>query len=185
MGWGFLAPTANFINSFEANDPRSAYTVEVSKKQINKLLGTLDGTNLGNDDAASNKIYIRWADVLLWKAEAALESGDNATAVVYINKVRLRARNTVTVAGSTSPVGTLPDRPESIDKATIKSWLVSERRAELGFESQRFNDLKRWGIAKTFLNSVGSNYQDNNNVYPIPQTEVDRTGGSIKQNPLY
>jgi len=185
MGWGFLAPTANFINSFEANDPRSAYTVEVSKKQINKLLGTLDGTNLGNDDAASNKIYIRWADVLLWKAEAALESGDYATAVVYINKVRLRARNTVTVAGISSPVGTLPDRPESIDKATIKNWLVSERRAELGFESQRFNDLKRWGLAKTFLNSVGSNYQDNNNVYPIPQTEVDRTGGGIKQNPMY
>jgi len=143
MGWGFVAPTANFINSFEVNDPRLAYTVESSKKQINKLLGTLDGINLGNDDAASNKIYIRWADVLLWKAEAALESGDNATAIVYINKVRQRARNTVTIAGTVSPEGTLPDRPASTDKATIKTWLVSERRAELGFECQRFNDMKR------------------------------------------
>lgn len=131
------------------------------------------------------KIYIRWADVLLWKAEAALESGDNATAVAYINKVRQRARNTVTVAGTLPAVGTLPDRTASTDKATIKNWLVSERRAELGFESHRFNDLKRWGIAKTFLNSIGSNYQDKNNVYPIPQTEVDRTGGSIAQNPEY
>jgi len=185
MGWGFVAPTTNFINSFEANDPRLSYTVETSKKQVNKLLGTLNGTNLGNDDASSNKIYIRWADVLLWKAEAALESGDNATAVAYINKVRQRARNTVTVAGTLPAVGTLPDRTASTDKATIKNWLVSERRAELGFESHRFNDLKRWGIAKTFLNSIGSNYQDKNNVYPIPQTEVDRTGGSIAQNPEY
>jgi len=162
-----------------------AYTVEVSKKQVNKLLGTLNGTNSGNDDAASNKIYIRWADVLLWKAEAALETGDNATAIAYINKVRQRARNTVTVAGTAAPAGILPDRPASTDKATIKSWLVSERRAELGFESQRFNDLKRWGMAKTFLNGIGSNYQDKNNVYPIPQTEVDRTGSSITQNPQY
>ena len=185
MGWGFVAPTANFINSFEANDPRLTYTVESSKKQINKLLGTLDGINLGNDDSPSNKIYIRWADVLLWKAEAALESGDNATAIVYINKVRQRARNTVTIAGTVSPEGTLTDRPTSTDKATIKTWLVSERRAELGFEGQRFNDLKRWGIAKTFLNSIGSNYQDKNKIYPIPQTEVDRTGGSIAQNPEY
>ena len=185
MGWGFVAPTTNFINSFEANDPRLAYTVEVSKKQVNKLLGTLNGTNSGNDDAASNKIYIRWADVLLWKAEAALETGDNATAIAYINKVRQRARNTVTVAGTAAPAGILPDRPASTDKATIKSWLVSERRAELGFESQRFNDLKRWGMAKTFLNGIGSNYQDKNNVYPIPQTEVDRTGSSITQNPQY
>ena len=90
-----------------------------------------------------------------------------------------------TTCGTVSPAGTLTDRPASTDKATIKTWLVSERRAELGFEGQRFNDLKRWGIAKTFLNSIGSNYQDKNKIYPIPQTEVDRTGGSIAQNPEY
>lgn len=185
IGWGFIAPSANFINSFEANDPRLTYTVEVSKKQVNKLLGTTNGSNSGNDDAHCNKILIRWADILLWKAEAALESNDYTTAISYINKIRQRARNCVTVAGTLPPAGTLPDRPASTDKATIKNWLISERRVELGFESHRFNDLKRWGIAKSFLTGIGVNYQDYNNVYPIPQTEVDRTGGAITQNPNY
>ena len=55
----------------------------------------------------------------------------------------------------TPPAGTLPDRNvASTDKDQIKNWLVQERRVELGFESQRFNDLKRWGLAKSFFTSL-------------------------------
>jgi len=185
LGWGFFAPSTDFMNSFEANDPRKLYTVDVANQNVNKILGTLDGSNKGNDDAANNKILIRYADVLLWKAEAYLETGDNANAIVYINKIRARARTTVTATGGTPPAGTLPDRPASTDKATIKAWLVSERRAELGFENQRMNDLKRWGMAKAVMAAKGKNFQDKHYLYPVPQSEIDASAGTLKQNAGY
>jgi hypothetical protein len=83
------------------------------------------------------------------------------------------------------PAGTLPDRPASVDKVQIKGWLMHERRVELGFESQRFNDLKRWKIAKQVLTALGKNFQDFNYLYPIPQGEIDKSGGSITQNAGY
>lgn len=182
-GWGFIAPTANFISAFELNDPRLGYTVNVQSQSVYKVFGALNDSNKGNEDAASNKVYIRWADVLLWKAEALLETGAYPAAIGAINTVRARARNSVAVNGSMPPAGTLPDRNvASTDKVQIKDWLVKERRVELGFESQRFNDLKRWGMAKDFLKSLGVNFQDRNYVYPIPQGEVDKSGGTIVQN---
>lgn len=185
-GWGFIAPTANFINAFEPGDPRLGYTVDVAKQNVYKIFGDLTDKNKGNEDAASSKIYIRWADVLLWKAEALLETGNYSGAVTAINAIRARARNSVSATGTLPPAGTLPDRDiTSTNKTQIKNWLVQERRVELGFESQRFNDLKRWGLAKDFLKSIGVNFQDRNYVYPIPQGEVDKSGGTITQNPGY
>ena len=196
LDWGFIAPTDDFIAEFEANDPRLGYTVNVASnvnavpKAVYKLLGTYDSTTVlrykGNDDAPSNKIYIRLADVLLWKAEAYNETGMYSQAIALINAIRNRARSGVTVAGTLPPGGTLPDRSTaSVDKAQIMSWLVHERRVELGFESQRFNDLKRWGTAKTVLARLNKNFQDHNYLYPIPQGEIDKSGGSITQNPGY
>jgi hypothetical protein len=186
LDWGFIAPTDNFLAEFEANDPRLLYTVRVSDKAVYKLLGATNTGYKGNDDAPGNKIYIRFADVLLWKAEAYNETGAYSQAVTIINRIRQRARNGATVAGGSVPAGTLADRnTASTDKAQIKSWLIHERRVELGFESQRFNDLKRWGIAKQVLSALGKNFQDRNYLYPIPQGEIDKSGGSITQNPGY
>ncbi len=185
LGWGFFAPSTDFLNSFEANDPRKLYTVNAAAQNVNKLLGTLDGGNKGNDDADNNKILIRYADVLLWKAEAYLETGDLENAVAYINKIRARARTTIAADGSTPPAGTLPDRPASADKATVKNWLIAERRAELGFENQRMPDLKRWGIAKQVMTALGKNFQDKHYLYPIPQSEIDASAGTLKQNTGY
>jgi starch-binding outer membrane protein, SusD/RagB family len=185
LGWGFFAPSTNFMNAFEPNDPRKLYTVDVPNQFVNKMLGSLDGTNKGNDDAPTNKIYIRMADVLLWKAEALNETGDYPGAIAIINQVRARARNSVTATGGVPPAGTLPDRPASTDKATVKTWLVSERRVELGFESQRLLDLKRWGMAKTVLTAHGKNFQDKHLLYPIPQGEIDASAGTLTQNTGY
>jgi hypothetical protein len=184
IGWGFVAPEQNFINEFEANDPRLLYTVNTEAKNVNKLLGTRDGTNKGNDDSPSNRIYIRFADVLLWKAEALLETGNTSQAIQIINSIRSRARNSVNAEGNLPPAGTLPDRAISESNAgTVKNWLIHERRVELGFESHRFNDLKRWGIAADILGSKG--FQEQNYLYPIPQGEIDKSGGSITQNTGY
>ncbi len=186
LDWGFIAPTDNFLNEFEPNDPRLLYTVDVSKKAVYKLLGATNTVYRGNDDAPGNKIYIRMADALLWKAEAYNELGIYPAAIALINKVRERARTGVTIDGTLPPAGTLPDRNvASTDKAQIRSWIMHERRVELGFESQRFNDLKRWKIAKEVLTAVGKNFKDFNYYYPIPQGEIDKSGGTITQNTGY
>ena len=185
LDWGFFAPTTAFLNAFEPNDPRLAYTVNTTNRNVNKLLGSTDGTNKGNDDSPSNKILIRLADVLLWKAEAYNETGDFNSAIGLINRVRQRARNTVTITGEATPAGTLPDRPLSTDKTQVKNWLVQERRVELGFESQRFNDLKRWKLAQPVLTALGKNFQEKNYLYPIPQGEVDKSNNAITQNSGY
>src|SRR6202521_899999 len=186
LDWGFIAPTDNFLAEFEANDPRLLYTVDVPTKAVYKLLGATNIVYKGNDDAPSNKIYIRLADVELWKAEAYNETTNYPQAIIIINQIRARARTSVTAAGTLPPAGTLPDRAASVDKAQIKGWLIHERRVELGFESQRFNDLKRWKIAQAVLTpAIGKNFQAFNYLYPIPQGEIDKSGGSITQNPGY
>ena len=186
LDWGFIAPTANFLAEFETDDPRLLYTVNVTDKAVYKLLGATNTVYKGNGDAPSNKIYIRLADVLLWKAEAYNETGLYPQAILIINQIRNRARTSVTATGTLPPAGTLPDRVAPVDKATIKGWLMHERRVELGFESQRFNDLKRWKIAAQVLTpAIGKNFKAFNYLYPIPQGEIDKSGGSITQNPGY
>ena len=185
LGWGFFAPSTDFLNSFEPNDPRKLYTVDAANQNVNKMLGSLDGANKGNDDAPTNKVYLRYADALLWKAEALNETGNYPGAIAIINQIRARARTTVTALGTIPPVGTLLDRVVSTDKATIKGWLISERRAELGFENQRMLDLKRWGIAKAVLTAHGKSFQDKHLLYPIPQSEIDASAGTLTQNPGY
>ena len=186
LDWGFFAPTTDFINAFEANDPRLGFTVNVDQKAVYKLLGATNTSYKGNDDAPSNKVYFRMADAMLWKAEAYMETGNLPAAIGIINQIRARARNGVDVTGTLPPAGTLPDRDVTTsDKNVVKDWLIHERRVELGFESERFLDLKRWGIAKQVLTAAGKNFQDYNNLYPIPQGEVDKSGGTITQNAGY
>lgn len=186
LGWGFLAPSDDFVASFEANDPRLDYTVDVGNKLAYKLMGELNAANRGNGDSPTNKVLIRWADVLLWKAEAYLETGDYPQAIRLINEVRTRARNTQTVDGGKAPAGTLPDRDvQASDPGLIKNWLMQERRTELGFESHRFSDLRRWQVAEEVLKSMGKNFTAHHYFYPVPQREIDLSGGTISQNTGY
>lgn len=184
LGWGFVAPEASFIAAFEDNDPRLLYTVDVESRNVNKILGTLDGEFKGDADAPSNRIYIRYADVLLWKSEALLKTGDLKEAIHIINQIRRRAGNSITIDGIKPPVGTLPDRNvNETNSSVVTNWLIHERRVELGFEAHRFRDLKRWDIAEDVLGGRG--FQSVHYLYPIPQREIDKSGGSIVQNEGY
>ncbi len=186
LGWGFVAPSESLINEFENNDPRKDFTFSSSKKAVYKILGDTTLVNQGNDDAASNKIYIRYADVLLWKAEALIETGDISGGIEIINDIRARARNTVRFDGVTvAPVGTLPDRPTTATQEQAFEWLAHERRVELSFESHRQRDLKRWGIAEEVLNANGQGFKERNYLFPIPQKDIDKSGGRLTQNTGY
>lgn len=47
------------------------------------------------------------------------------------------------------------------------------------------NDLKRWGIAEEVLSEICKFFPSYNYLYPIPQGEIDRSGGQMEQNPGY
>lgn len=161
-----------------------------------------------------NFYFIRYADVLLWRAESAIELGDLETGRKYINEVRERAATSKPVewedipassanipAGATGPVAKykvgLYQSFANKDEA-IKA-LRTERRLEFALEGERFFDLVRWGIADSVIN----NYIDHektfrshltnahfvkgkNEYFAIPQSVVDQCGTKvITQNPQY
>lgn len=85
---------------------------------------------------SSNYRIMRYAEVLLLAAEACLESGDNSSALSYINEVRERAQIPLL---------------SSVTMDDVKT----EKRLELCLEGLRYQDLVRWGDAETYLGSQG------------------------------
>jgi starch-binding outer membrane protein, SusD/RagB family len=152
-------------------------------------------------DNPQNMKYFRFADLLLIGAEAAIHTGNANDALTWVNRVRNRARN----SGNTG-------FPKNLTSVTLEN-IYAERRVELAFESHQFFDLVRTRRAAKVLtqdamryaittnqvvsadgvvvtNTVQEQYGDNfvtgrNEVWPIPQSEIDNTNGSITQNPGY
>lgn len=119
-----------------------------------------------------NHRRLRYADVILMKAEAANELGDGATAAAMLELIRARARN-----GQT---GVLPYIAFA-SQAQMRQAIKDERRWEFAMEGYRFDDLVRWGDAVSVLGSLG--YTDRCKYYPIPQKAIDLSGGVLEQNP--
>ncbi len=185
-GWGFVAPTENFVATFAPNDPRLGYTIDTAAQYSPKLLGSTDERYKGNADSPGNRVFIRYADVLLWRAEALIELGQVEEGLQLVDRIRERARNTPGRDGEETPADALPNYAgQGLSQAEALDALYRERRLEFGFESHRFSDLKRWDIADEVLTNLGKNFQDENYLYPIPQGEIDRSGGQIEQNPGY
>lgn len=106
----------------------------------------------------------------------ANEKGIPGEAIDYLEQVRAHAR------GTDSSI--LP-KVTSTDQSTLRDAIRHERRVELALEPDRFYDLVRWGIAKEVLQAAGKNYQDKNALLPLPQEEIDKSNGVLKQNPDY
>ena len=149
---------------------------------------------------SKNVDFIRYADVLLFKAEALIQLDRWAEALPIINQIRTRAAASTQRpmdAGATDiyNAGTYDAFP---DKDFALKALKFERRLEFGMEGPRFFDLVRWGEAAETLNAYLAEEKTKRDFltnaqftagrdeyYPIPQREIDFTGGLYSQNPGY
>ena len=201
LGFGWNSPSLDLATSYEPGDTRKAGTIIFIQPTINPNgpgnFGTMlwDGFRIPSLDSVVNPRYnykgyasstaespqlsgskdtkpknirlMRYAEVLLMNAEASVKLSKTGDALTAINRVRNRAGLPSLVAVTVNDV-----------------W--KERRAELAMEQDRFFDLVRQGRAGTVLRALGKGFVDGKNeVFPIPQAEIDLSGKKLIQNPQY
>ena len=134
---------------------------------------------LGNGNGGGNIRILRYADVLLIAAEAHNELGNLARALELANMVRQRARGPL-------PPSFLPNIMAA-DQAAAREAIWLERRLELAMEQHRWFDLVRTNRAAERMLAVGkTNFTTGKHeLFPIPQSEIDLSGGALRQNPGY
>jgi len=157
----------------------------------------------GQQSSGINYDIIRFADVLLMAAEAAAESNDLATAVAYVDRVRLRAKNMTyikTEDGSADAANYLIEPYVSFpDQAYAVKAVRHERRMELSMEGKRLFDLRRYGNSVQVMNEYVANEartipnfgvkaavaRDAFLLFPIPINAIDLSGNILDQNTGY
>jgi hypothetical protein len=191
-GWGFDVPSASLVASYEAGDPRKDATIifrgeTTPEGDVIPASGNSTMYNQKsyvpfslyvsgfNEGCQQNKIALRYADVLLMNAEANNELGNTAAALVPLEQVRARAR-----AGNNAilpPVTTT-------DKTALRTAIWNERHIELAMEFDRYFDVIRQGRGAEIFGS--RNWKaGKNEVWPLPQNEIDLSAGTLTQNPGY
>lgn len=179
-GGGHNQPTADIANAYETGDKRKdaslspGYTAAngnfVAVRYINKYL---DPAPFAAYDADNNWPVLRFADVLLMRAEALNEQGyvADGEAFTLLNRIRKRA-------GLVEKTST-----DIANQAAFRLAVEKERRFELAFENHRWFDLVRTGRALEVMNSKG--IKAHQLLMPVPQSQIDINPSKIKQNPGY
>lgn len=187
FGWGFCIPSDNLAKAFDdAGDAIRKKATILYKGETTpdgdlvQGVDVLEGVTIPryngksycprskqvngvNEGSEQNVRKLRYAEVLLIDAEAKLGKGDVSGAAASLKLVRDRVKLPV------------------ISNPTMQD-IWNERRLELAMEEDRFFDLVRTGQAAAVLpNFVAGK----NEVFPIPQSLIDISQGSIKQNPGY
>ncbi len=185
MGWNdwFNSyPSQDLVDEYEDNDPRLNDNFYFNGDMFNNDTETvqlpLERTaawkkyqlyyKQPNENQASgiNCRIIRYADVLLMKAEAENELGNAQAAIDLLNQVRDRVGmpNYGTAAmDAIYPVG---------NKQQIFEAIVHERKVELAGEQVRFDDLIRWDLAEEKLGPFGFR-KGTHERFPIPFQEIN------------
>ena len=180
QGWGFNVPSQQLIDFFDSRGDDIRKFATVLPRGSRTPAGDSINANCPNpyynnkvytevryntiDYALDNNIrYIRYAEVLLMNAEASIYTGGDAA--TPLNMVRQRAGL------------------EHIEAPDLEDvW--DERRAELAMEKHRFFDLVRTGRAPQILGPLGFQ-AGRNEVFPVPQSQIDLSDGVLVQNPGY
>lgn len=167
-GYGDVRPTSDLIDTYSAGDIRLSFIRPEDGDDYSFKLG-------GENSIAgqSSPRIIRYAEVLLNRAEAQAKLGNFSAALTDVNALRT-ARGAATLTSVT------------VDE------VLEERRRELAFEGHRLFDLTRNGkgvnrIENTNLGGAPSviEFNDPKIILPIPQREQDANPGVLEQNPGY
>lgn len=176
---GELLPFTNFSST----DVRNVNRPYISK--YTAMAGDTPIANTSGRDSDSNYQLMRYAEVLLIAAEAAIELGRGSEADMWINMVRERARNG---DGSGAPSA----QPANISGATIDD-VMEERRLELAFEHKRWYDIVRRQLGPEVFGPNGfeteqagtQNFDPSRDyLLPIPPLEITNNP-NLTQNPGY
>jgi hypothetical protein len=191
--WGIMAGDT-WIRDASNGGPFVAVKNTIESAQISS--GTAPGTT---NVTGLNVNLIRLGDVYLMAAECAVEKGDLPRALTLVNAVRLRAAKITPQQINGAPaaaykVNTYTSFPND---TYARNAVRFERRLELAMEGHRFFDLVRWGIAKQTLESYfsfeggyfdylkGLTIESRDEYFPLPQDQIDRSKGTLKQSPGY
>lgn len=183
-GWGFNTPSISLVQAYESGDARKDATIifagqtlydgrvvpsTVANPRYNyKAYSSL---NPGSDHNDTNIRYLRFAEVLLMKAEAYNELGNTTEAKNALNQVRNRAGLANTTANN---------------QDDLRTAIWKERRVELAMEHDRWFDLVRTGQAYTAMQANGKNFiVGKHELFPIPQNFINQSNGVCTQNPGY
>jgi starch-binding outer membrane protein, SusD/RagB family len=161
-GSGEVGPTQSIMDAYDPDDERLAWSI------LGDTEGSASGVKFSTTAGAEDVHVIRFAEVLLIKAEALARQDDLAGAVDAYNPIRVRAG--------------LPEHQLGSDvttQAEVLAAIDQERRLELAFEGDRWPDLVRTGQAVAVLGIPA--FQA---LFPIPQVERDVAPG-LTQNPGY
>lgn len=189
-GYGFAETREELVKSYENDDPRRKFSIAMNNEDyfgvvyknsfsstryspVKYLQAPAEVTQPADGDI--NYTAIRYAEVLLWEAEALNESGRVDEAASALEQVRARARAQAAQAATALP------RVQTTDQAVMRNAIRQERKVELAFEMHRFFDLVRWGIAADVLPGFVKGKHER---FPIPQTEID-LNPKLVQNPGY
>jgi len=191
--WGIMGGDT-WVRDVSNGGPFVAYKNVIEASQVPS------GSAPGNTNITGlNVNLIRLADIYLMAAECQVETGGLDRALFLVNKVRQRAGTLAPKTAGGAPVavyrvGLYPSFPGT-DYA--RNAVRFERRLELAMEGHRFYDLVRWGIAKQTLESYftfesgyftylrGINIEPRDDYFPLPQDQIDRSQGVLKQSPGY
>lgn len=162
-----------------------------------------DVTGVSSRSTVNYNVY-RYADILLMRAEVAVEENDLPTALDLVNKIRIRARDgqKVTFSGGTPAANyVIEPYPSFPNQDYARKAVRFERRLELATEGDRLYDLVRWGVLKETLTKYFANEgrkrplmhasaEYKADYLPIPSTEIDLSrddegNPTLKQNPNY
>ena len=174
-GFSFNVPTQEVFDAFEVGDIRrdvaildiDAFSAQNGATFVEgfehtgfynrKYIARQGDANIGDQNLTNPNNYraIRFADVLLLGAEAHNRGGgSDATAQLYLNRVRERAQLT----------------PVTLTGAALTDAIYQERRVELVGEGHHFFDLVRTDRAAIEIDgfTVGRN-----ELFPIPSIEIE------------
>lgn len=167
LGWG-IHPGNAWIREQNNGGP---FMTKVFMHRKDEQALNLNGTGFNN---GKNYRTMRYAHILLWRAEVAVEEADLAKARDLVNMVRNRAKTSTPIMGlcsSTKNLGDNPvvdwtkpaanykvepypsDSPVFASKDLARKAVREEIRLETALQNQRFFDLRRWGVISDVLNA--------------------------------